>query len=583
MKNNVLKILLWGDEVGKIYWDESKLAAVFNYNPDFVKKNLDIAPFTISIHSQYGKGHSYRATSLNSDGYYKGLPPFLADSLPEKWGTTIFNCWARTKGLDSSNLTPVDRLAFIGKRAMGAFEFMPDTYPWNRDADIDLSKLYDLFKRIYEQREETLLLPDEENLMAGLCEIGTSAGGQHSKAVIAINSKTGVIRSGQIPLSSDYNYYLLKFAEGVDFPTANIEMAYYYMAKEAGINMMPSVLYNIDGKEHFLTQRYDRLNGEKIFTQTLSAVMPGVESYEELFHVCDKLKINVQEKEEMFRRTVFNLFSGNTDDHNRNFSFLMTKNGIWHITPAYDLTFTADMTDANYGNYHSLSLNNKYNGFTIEDLKTFAGRQGIRNANKNIECVLSSIANFHCHAKKAGLNTFATNKIEKFLSTLVPVEYANKMTHYIGTKMQPYFTESGFKVHYFRLTETMSRDFELLAEIDGRRYRTTIDGESEEGTLILSKGGNNMGCEDIKSLIEKYLIPKAEIFRDRQLYLKIKEVSIFNDKTKIRCKTDNGWMPSKKIKVEDKYYEDEYDLAFKYYKEDLLDEEIQLSRKGRRL
>lgn len=573
MKNNVLKVILWGDETGKIYWDEKKRAAVFNYNPEFVEKGLDIAPFTVSIHGQYGKGHPYLAASLKSSSSYKGLPPFLSDSLPEKWGTTLFNCWAKSKGLDYDELTPVDRLAFIGKRAMGAFEFIPDTYPWNKDTDIDLGKLYDLASRIYKQREETILLPEDDNLLAGLCEIGTSAGGQHSKAVIAINRNTGEIRSGQIPLPDEYEYFLLKFAEGVDFPSANIEMAYYNMAIEAGIDIMPSTLYPIEGTAHFLTRRYDRINGEKLFTQTLSAIMPGVESYEDLFFVCDKLKISESEKEEMFRRTVFNLFSGNTDDHTRNFSFMMDKKGKWTISPAYDLTFTADINNARYGNFHSLSLCGKDNGFTIEDLKTFADAQGIKNADRNIGSVMNAIANFNRHAKEAGLNDFATNRIERFLAAIMPVEYGRKMTHYIGNKVEPYKTTTGFMVQDFRLTETAMHDFELRAEIDGKRYRAMIDGESKDGQEIQSKGGNKMDIEDMKTLIERHLLPKAEVNRDKLLYYKIKDVSVYNDGTMIRCKTENGWLSGKTIKSEDKVMEDEYELALKYFKKELLEED----------
>ena len=141
MINNVLKVMLWGDEVGKIYWDENRKTSIFNYNPEFVRKGLDIAPFTASIYGQYGKGLPFTAISLKTDSFYKGVPHFLADSLPEKWGTTLFNCWAKSQGLDYKALTPVDRLAFIGKRAMGAFEFIPDTYPWKKDKDIDLHKL----------------------------------------------------------------------------------------------------------------------------------------------------------------------------------------------------------------------------------------------------------------------------------------------------------------------------------------------------------------------------------------------------------------------------------------------------------
>lgn len=571
MKNNILKVMLWGEEVGKLYWDDKYKTSIFNYNPEFVKKGLDVAPFTASIHSQYGKGFPLMAVSLKTDTFFKGLPHFLTDSLPDRWGTTLFNCWAQSQGLDYNELTPVDRLGFIGKRAMGAFEFIPDTYPWNKDMDIDLNRLYDLASRIYKQREEVRLMPEDDNLMAGLFEIGTSAGGQHSKAVIAINEKTGEIRSGQVQWPKDYTYYLLKFAEGVDFPTAKIEMAYYTMAKEAGIDIMPSQILEIEGSSHFLTQRYDRVNGNKLFTQTVSALMPDIDSYDGLFLLCDKLRVQEKERIEMFRRMTFNLFSGNTDDHNRNFSFMMDKKGKWSITPAYDLMFTADLGNKAFGNYHSFSLLGKHDGFNIDDLRRFADFHGIKNSEEIIRNVLTAVSQFHHHAKKAGLSDFATDKIERFLATIIPVEYGKKMNHYIGNKFEPYVTGTGFKIQDFQVTETAMHDFEIRGIINDKRYRFIIDGESEDGEMIKSAVVKKMQDKETKSIIEKYLIPKAEKERNSILMSKIKEVSIYNEDKMIRCRTESGWLSGKKIHSEDMAINDEYDMALKYFKNELMD------------
>lgn len=571
MKDNVLKIILWGDEVGKIYWDSKNMTSIFNYNPDFVKKGLDIAPFTASIHSPLGKGHPYVSPSLKFEPKYKGLPYFLSDSLPEKWGTTLFNCWKKSKGYDYNDFSPVDRLAFTGKRAMGAFEFLPDTYPWNKNSDINLIELYDLASRIYKDKEDTLFMPDDENLLAGLCEIGTSAGGQHSKAVIAINEKTKEIRSGQIELSGDFKYYILKFAEGVDFPLANIEMAYYKMAVDAGIHIMPSQLLHINGKSHFLTERFDRIGGKKIFTQTLSALAPDVDSYEELFMVCDKLKISEKQKEELFRRTVFNLFTGNIDDHARNFSFMMNENGIWSITPAYDLIFTADLKDKQMGNYHYFSLQGKNTGFTVDDLKVFAENQGIKRPNAIIEKVFEAITNFHKYAKEVNVGKLATDRIEKFIASIMPVEYGKRMNHYLGNQIKSYINESGFEIQNVRITETDMGDFEIWALINEKRVRAIIDGEHEDGIYIKDNGGNNMNESDIKRFVTKYLLPKAEKERDKLLMYKIKDVNLYNNNTMIRCKVDGNWLLGKKIKTEDVGFEDEYELAFKYFKNEIME------------
>lgn len=120
MENNIVNVMLWGEEVGKLYWDERNRRAIFNYHPDFVKKGLEIAPLTASVKGGAAKG---MPISGNKDKLYQGLPPFLADSLPDRWGNMVFDRWAAQNRIPKRMLTPVDKLSFIGKRGMGAFEF----------------------------------------------------------------------------------------------------------------------------------------------------------------------------------------------------------------------------------------------------------------------------------------------------------------------------------------------------------------------------------------------------------------------------------------------------------------------------
>lgn len=149
---------------------------------------------------------------------------------------------------------------------MGALEFEPSQEIGTGEMSLELDQLYRKAQEILEQREETVIAGKDITLES-LYEVGTSAGGQHAKAVIARNNKTGEIRSGQIMLPSDYTYYLLKFAEKDYYPLTKVEMVYYRLATMSGITMMPSELISIDGDEHFLTERYDRRNGKKIHTQ----------------------------------------------------------------------------------------------------------------------------------------------------------------------------------------------------------------------------------------------------------------------------------------------------------------------------
>lgn len=135
----------------------------------------------------------------------------------------VFDQWAAQNHIPKRKLTPVDKLSFIGKRGMGAFEFIPATPGLESSSTLQIESLYQLARRIFEEREEISVQDDEALQLQSIYEIGTSAGGQHPKAIIAINETTHDIRSGQVPLPEGYTYYILKFAEGDDFPFTQME------------------------------------------------------------------------------------------------------------------------------------------------------------------------------------------------------------------------------------------------------------------------------------------------------------------------------------------------------------------------
>ena len=113
---------------------------------------------------------------------------------------------------------------------MGALEYAPATAGFETSSSVQIDSLYQLAKKLFQEREKAIVLSGEALNLQSLYEVGTSAGGQHPKAIIAINRETGDIRSGQVALPPDYTYYILKFAESDDFPFTNVEMAYYEMA-----------------------------------------------------------------------------------------------------------------------------------------------------------------------------------------------------------------------------------------------------------------------------------------------------------------------------------------------------------------
>lgn len=414
MENNVLKVMLWEMEAGRLYWNKEHKRAYFTYSKEFIKEGLDLAPLTFPLNSplcQRGLGYAG-----NTDKLYSGLPEFIADSLPDHWGNTVFAQWAASRHISMRHLNAVDRLAFIGKRSMGALEFEPAYEQANEAFSLDLQSLYHLAELLFSKRQEAHISKDIPLHIESLYRIGTSAGGMRPKAIIAINEKTQEIRSGQASLPLDFTHYILKFDEGKDFPYTLVEMAYYEMATAAGINMMPSRLIEIDGHQHFLTQRFDRENGRKIHIQTLAAMDPLADSYEDLFAVCRQLRLPASELQEQYRRTVFNILTGNVDDHTKNFSFMMREDGIWHITPAYDLTFTVDLDAPPYVNRHSLTIGGKNDEITTADLLAFAKTNGIKSAESILSEVIAAISHFPDYAQDAGIHEQWTEKIYSYLN-----------------------------------------------------------------------------------------------------------------------------------------------------------------------
>ena len=504
--NNNVKVTIWGKEVGRLTWDSRRKRSIFEYAPSFLKGELDIAPLTASIYDRKSRLPFYG--EANNDIYF-GLPAFISDSLPGKWGDTVFSAWASINKLDENRLTAVDKLSFIGKRAMGALELEPCHELGSGDMSLELDQLYRKAQEILEQREETVITGKDITLES-LYEVGTSAGGQHTKAVIARNNNTGEIRSGQILLSSDYTYYLLKFAEKDYYPLTKVEMVYYKLATMVGITMMPSELIRIDGNDHFLTQRYDRKDGKKIHTQTLAAMSPNARNYEDLMTIVERLNIPYKEKEETFRRTVFNILTTNVDAHIRNFSFMMEEGGEWHITPAYDLTFSCFNPGNKFDPAHYLRIGGKTIDISYEDLMEFGKRFRIANPNEIIQQTADCVAQFRPVAKDIGVENYWIDKIEEHFAEMSP-KMLSMLSGYKPLIFNYIIEEKGIVINNLHWTEMGNGAMRLEAEINGTPFRATFARKSKEYPAIMENGGVKMPFEKQKEYVERLFIPRLNI------------------------------------------------------------------------
>lgn len=491
----VLKIFLWGKEIGRLAWHEGRYLSYFTYNPEFLRGNLDVAPLTASIHSPL----STRAIFGETERIYQKLPSFIADSLPDAWGNLLFEQWRKENHISQNSVTSLEKLAFIGKRGMGAFEFVPEIERSATTDNIDLKALSDLAEKIAVERENARILPDESITLQSLIALGTSAGGRQPKGIIAINKKTGEIRSGQIDADPDYDYYLLKFGNKTR-SSAELEQTYYNMALLAGINMMESKLLDVEGIKHFLTKRFDRNSSGKLHLQTLAAMDPEADSYEKLLSVCRKLHLPEVDCEEVFRRLVFNILANNTDDHHKNFTFIMNRNGVWRLSPAYDMTYIFDNGGYLPDREHCLSVGGKISNISYDDIVSFARDSGIRAPKSIIKKVAYAVSSFRMLAQRNGVSEEWIGRIEHCLSEhLSAWGLADSNRTYS-------FAISGHNVDGVLFEAAYKGNYHLLATIDGKAHKYIIRKGSSEHDDITKIGLSNITEDKAKEFVTRFLI-----------------------------------------------------------------------------
>ena len=397
METNVVKVKLWEMTVGYLSWDKKAGVAVFEYELSFLEQGLDIAPLTMPINAP--RSQKQLPWTGYKDKLYQGLPPMIADSLPDKWGNSLFKAWLRDNNIPAKKTTPVDHLSFIGSRAMGALEYEPAQKLGDNSAfSVDVQRLYEFSKQVLNERETTVLNQENSILWQDLIKISSSPGGKRPKAIVALNKVTGEVISGQSVIPEGFQHYILKYDDNSVYPFAQLEYVYYQMALDAGIEMMPSELKTYEGITHFLTQRFDRIGNEKIHTQTLGAMSPAGDSYEDIFAVIRRLNLPYEDSKQQYLRMVFNVIARNVDDHSKNFSFCMNRNGVWRLSPAYDLTYSVDLTAPAYSNRHSLTVNGKNEDITREDLETVGLNNDIPDYKTLIDMVANAVAKFEDYA-----------------------------------------------------------------------------------------------------------------------------------------------------------------------------------------
>ena len=381
----IAEVRLWGRAIGAVSVEDSVSAAAFQYTPEFARSGIEVAPLMMPLDEKV-----YAFPKLARESFH-GLPGMLADSLPDRFGNALIDAWLATQGRTPVSFDAVERLCYIGARGMGALEFAPASGPKARDSQkVSVDALVELASEVLSQRNDLKRSFADDHTAESLRDIlrvGTSAGGARAKAIIAWNRTTNEVRSGQVAADSGFDYWILKF-DGVsgnkdkelEDPKGYgvIEYAYALMARAAGIDISECRLLEENGRRHFMTRRFDRLDGgEKLHMQSLGALahydfnLAGAYAYEQAMLVIRRLGLGMQAIEEQFRRMAFNIIARNQDDHVKNIAFLMDKSGRWSLSPAFDVTYSYNPVGL-WTASQQMTMNGKREGFTLEDFRECA-------------------------------------------------------------------------------------------------------------------------------------------------------------------------------------------------------------------
>lgn len=301
--------------VGQLALYQGKL--YFEYDPGFLHTGLELSPFSLPL-----KAGAVSAESTP----WGGLFGLFNDSLPDGWGLLLMDRHLRSQGVETRYLTPLDRLAYMGNRTMGALTYEPARDVDTEAFEIDLGLMASSAINIYQGRSSKLL--------SQIAQAGGSPAGARPKVLVHLSGDRMI--SGEAESPQGFEPWIIKFFSDNDHPDAGrIEYAYSLMAQDAGIDMPETRLFHDDnGRVWFGIKRFDREGQQRIHMHTLGGLLnadfrlPSLD-YIDVLRATQTLTRNATDVERAFVVMVFNVLAHNRDDHSKNFSFLMDEKGDW--------------------------------------------------------------------------------------------------------------------------------------------------------------------------------------------------------------------------------------------------------------
>ena len=389
------------ERIGQLILDGRSI--LFKYSDAYLKAGENLSPNQLRFDD---------IPQTTQDKAFNGLFGVFADSLPDAWGYLLIKKRLRADHIAIETLNALDHLTFAGRNSMGALQYRPSVELAQEALEINLDKLNNHISEVISG--ESSIVIDE---MFGR---GGSPGGARPKIYAGYNPKTDSLISGIANLPEGYEHWIIKFAADVDsMDIANIELAYYKMALDAGIEMSECKVFNSDtGNSYFGTKRFDRIGNDKLHMLSAAGLLHddyehSTLDYGNLIYQAKKLTNNAQAAEQMFRRAVFNVLSHNRDDHSKNFAFLMDAGGVWSLAPAYDLTFSSS-----FQGYHSTACAGNYVDPGRKELLELANALSINKAKATIDGIKGIIDRWSEYAELSGVSEASIKTIETSLKTI---------------------------------------------------------------------------------------------------------------------------------------------------------------------
>jgi len=407
-----VEAFIFGKKIGTILLKDGII--YFEYDKEFKASGLEISPLKLplSLSGVY---------TNNDDRYFEGLAGVFHDTLPDKFGTKVIERYFESKNIPPHELTIIQKLMFVGDKSIGAITYKPVIHKANEskiDELIELQNFYENAKKIISG--DAIEVVDE---MLSFMDSAASAGGARAKAIIGYNRKTKEIISGvKRKLKEDFEHYLIKFDMAKDNGSSSdytkLEYLYMNMAREVGIDVPKIELLPHGNLAHYLIKRFDRVDGKSLHLHSVAGLthtnfnLPMHYSYDELLRLTRYLTGSQQAVNEQFKRMIFNIVGRNQDDHAKNFAFIMNKDGVWGLSPAYDITYS---NGTGYTKNHQLSLNGKINDFTFKDIVDFAKKHSIKEniAKEYLEEIVEVFSKFKNKAKELSVKKETIDRIHK--------------------------------------------------------------------------------------------------------------------------------------------------------------------------